>query len=375
MKNKYSILKPVASVAMAILLAGSVSAQKTECSVSFAIEQGCGVTGGYALITALEGVTPPYQHVWSTGEQTQFIHSLANGNYTVTLTDANGCSATLGFTVICKKETGDDCQLRTQTMGGWGARPNGKNPARYMTNNFASAFPNGLTIGCEYTLTLTNALAVTNFLPSGTTPRALDNYYTNPGQNYRNVLAGQLVALTLSVGFDDIDPNFGASSTRLADAVLSVGTFAGWTVQELLDEANGFIGGCGSNYSASQLNGALDMVNNNWVDGSTNLGLLSCDDKKGDKSLEATANVLGAAFPNPANHTLNLNIASTSDGTAAFTLVDAMGRIAMPTNVVRMNKGEQRTITLDVSGLANGTYILSLELNGTRSVERIIISH
>jgi len=347
---------------------------KVDCNLDFVVEQGCGATGGYALVTGIEGGTSPFTILWSNGLPFQYVSGLSNGSYSVTLSDVNGCAVTKYIDVDCTKKE-EDCQLRTQTMGGWGAKPAGNNPARYMTNNFAAAFPNGLTIGCENTLTLTNALAVTNFLPSGTTPRALNSTYTNPGQTYRNVLAGQLVALTLSVGFDNINPNFGASTTFLANAVLNVGPFAGWTVQELLNEANNFIGGCGSNYSASDLNTALDMVNNNWVGGNTNAGFLSCDDKKGEKMLAPATITRVSAFPNPANNTLNLNIEAAVDGMANFSVLDAMGRIAMPTNMLRMDKGVQRTITLDVSGLANGTYLLNFELNGVRHMERIIVAH
>ncbi len=65
--------------------------------------------------------------------------------------------------------------FRTQTQGGWGAIPNGNNPGVYVHTNFAAAFPSGLTIGCSSgnKLVLTSAQAVTDFLPSGTTPAVL----------------------------------------------------------------------------------------------------------------------------------------------------------------------------------------------------------
>jgi hypothetical protein len=86
---------------------------------------------------------------------------------------------------------------------------------------------------------LTTAQAVTDFLPSGSTARALSaGTLTNPGSSYSNVLAGQVAALSLSVGFDNAIPSFGSSSQLLKDLFIQSGVFTGWSVQRLLDEAN-----------------------------------------------------------------------------------------------------------------------------------------
>ncbi|MES2622190.1 MAG: hypothetical protein V4615_15170, partial [Bacteroidota bacterium] len=171
----------------------------------------------------------------------------------------------------------NSCVARTQTQGGWGqCHRNGNNPGTYLFANFSAAFPSGLTVGCTNTLTLTSAQAVCNFLPSGTRPKSLLSNLTDPSQGYQNVLAGQVVALTLNVMFDQYDLNFGASTTPLADFVITTGTFAGWTVQQLLDEANRILGGCTSSYNASQINDAVSSVNENYVDGQVTGNFLTC---------------------------------------------------------------------------------------------------
>src|SRR6185295_18047789 len=100
--------------------------------------------------------------------------------------------------------------------------------------HFAAAFPspNYLTIGCTNKLQLKSSLAVSNFLPNGTTAGKLPaGTLVNPTRSsYANVLAGQLVAATLSVKFDLIDANFSSSSVHLQDLVYLSGTFAGKTV-------------------------------------------------------------------------------------------------------------------------------------------------
>jgi hypothetical protein len=165
---------------------------------------------------------------------------------------------------------------RTQTQGGWGSPPNGGNPGAYLHANFAGAFPAGLQVGCNFTITLTSAQAVTDFLPQGGPPSALTQNYVDPGSGNISVLAGQVTALALSVGFDAFDPNFGVSAFPLADLELASGTFAGWTVAEVLAEGEAILGGCASQYTASQINDALSTINQNFVDGTTDNGDLVC---------------------------------------------------------------------------------------------------
>lgn len=53
---------------------------------------------GTATCTAQGGVTP-YQYLWNTGATTSFIGNLSPGSYTITVTDANSCTANAGSTV------------------------------------------------------------------------------------------------------------------------------------------------------------------------------------------------------------------------------------------------------------------------------------
>jgi hypothetical protein len=167
-----------------------------------------------------------------------------------------------------------DKNLRTQTQGGWGAEPEGENPGAYLHANFDAAFPDGLVVGCDYTVTLTSAQAVTDFLPSTGTPEALTQSYTDPGGTLANTLAGQVVALKLSVTFDLQDEDFGEADSHLEDAVITSGTFEGWTVGEVLAEAERVLGGCESIYTASEISDVVAQINESFVDGTTDTGFL-----------------------------------------------------------------------------------------------------
>ncbi|MFO7675086.1 MAG: hypothetical protein R6X12_02040 [bacterium] len=175
----------------------------------------------------------------------------------------------------CEEPIGMEGLFRTQTQGGWGAVPQGGNPGAYLHANFAGAFPGGLVMGGDYTLTLTDAQAVTDYLPDGGTPVALTQDWVDPGNQAISVLAGQVTALSLSVGFDLYDPDFGADPVNLKDLVVAdlASPYYGWTVQEVLDEANAILGGGPGN--PSQINDAVSAINENFVDGTIDNGFLA----------------------------------------------------------------------------------------------------
>ncbi len=172
----------------------------------------------------------------------------------------------------CLIEAGD---FRTQTQGGWGAAPQGQNPGSYLHANFDNAFPNGITVGCNYTLTLSSAQAVTDFLPQGGGPLPLNTDYNNPDFSI-STLAGNLVAVELALGFDTYDATFGASSGFLGDLVLSSGDFSGWSLSDLVSIGNQALGGCNVGYSLSSINDALANASQTFTDGDSYSGFLIC---------------------------------------------------------------------------------------------------
>jgi len=169
---------------------------------------------------------------------------------------------------------------KTYTQGGWGACPSGNNPAMFLKNNFVSVFPNGLEIGCTNKYKFTSQSAIQNFLPSGGTAKALPSgIKVNPStSSFSNVLAGQLVALTLNVKFDNYFNNFGSATGKLEDLVINSGTFANWTVGDFLDEANKKIGGCsGANgASFSTYNSTATSINEAYDNGVAKGSFLRC---------------------------------------------------------------------------------------------------
>jgi hypothetical protein len=148
-------------------------------------------------------------------------------------------------------------------VGGWGQKcnnPNANNPGCYRKDTLSSCF-GILVVGEGFTITLNSSEAVEDYLPEGGTPDALNKSYTNPGPKVGiNVLAGQLTALSLNVGFDTCDPEFSSSGSSLGDQVYCAdGPCDGMTVFAILALGHQVLGGgtVPSPFTYSTLNDCL----------------------------------------------------------------------------------------------------------------------
>lgn len=347
--------------------------------LSLTIDKGDVVcVGGTVTVSAnVSGGTLPYTYLWSNGATTQTVQ-LPIGNHSVTVTDANGCKISTTFEVKQLSCGG----FTTVTQGGWGAKAAGNNWGKYRDLNFASAFPTGLTIGAgSRFLKLTTAKAVENFLPSGTTPRALNpGTLINPTEtSYRNVLAGQVVALTLNVRFDQVNPAFSTSVTWLGDLVVVSGPFMGWSVNQILSEANKVLGGEPSLYSAEQMNSITDAINNNYDGGTMNLGLLACPcpsqnpvSGKPSDGNENASNVVKTEtvvilYPNPTNGEFNIKFNARKDEIISVQVFNMTGKMVADISKNISRNGSEVLINYNNQYLADGIYIVRVK---TSSIEK-----
>jgi hypothetical protein len=242
-----------------------------------------------------------------------------------------------------------------------------------------SCFPNGVTIGCTSgnTLTLTSALAVQNFLPSGSTPSMLPSDMVNPGGTYSNVLAGQLVAAMINVNVDACDPNFSASNEWIGNAWFVGGPFDGYGVWDVIYAANQFIGGCGGSFTAAEFNTVLTNFNENYDNGTANNGYIDC----GKKDDELRSMVTGAGldrmvvYPNPVNETLTIDLTTAGNGAAEVMVTDLVGRVVIPTTIIASEAGENQRREVNVSHLTDGTYLMVVRRNGVPSTRTFTVAH
>ncbi len=173
----------------------------------------------------------------------------------------------------CTIDPGDYCTL---TQGGWGNNCNGNNGGCLLQNNFATVFPNGLTIGGGFTIHFSSSAAVRDFLPAGSTPNVLTQNYTDPtGNTTAGVFAGQVTALAINVEFGNAGIGGFADFGML---LVDFGPFEGYSVDQVLALANAVLGGDLSGLPAgtgvSDLNSIVDYLNRNFDNCTSNLGVL-----------------------------------------------------------------------------------------------------
>ncbi len=123
----------------------------------------CGVNVGSLTVSASGGTTP-YSYVWSNGSNSDLQNGITGGTYSVTVSDANSCSATsstqvvvTGSLTVSINETSpiscygmSDASLTVEAQ-------NAQQPAIYMWNNGVSSTSlNGLSAG-TYSVTVNDA--------------------------------------------------------------------------------------------------------------------------------------------------------------------------------------------------------------------------
>ncbi|MFN0187527.1 MAG: gliding motility-associated C-terminal domain-containing protein, partial [Bacteroidia bacterium] len=127
-----------------------------------------GGNNGIAVATPSGGVTP-YTYVWSNGANTATASNLSAGTYTVTTTDANGCTATSNTTVtqpsaaLSSSSTKTDVNCYGQSTGSITVIPSGgTSPYTYLWNNGnTTSTLNSIAAG-TYTATITDAKGCTS---------------------------------------------------------------------------------------------------------------------------------------------------------------------------------------------------------------------
>nr|MBK9652452.1 T9SS type A sorting domain-containing protein [Bacteroidota bacterium] len=333
---------------------------------------------GSATVTATGG-TAPYTYLWSTGQITASIDKLCAGKYEVTVTDASGCSNMCDVTIVDAALTCNGFMTGHSQSYYNAFKQDGKDiMSNYLDTHFGAAFPNGLVVGCSggNTITLTNATAVKNFLPSKPNTNALTQSYINPNAaSLNNGLAAQLATLTLNVQFDLYDGNLAPNSTvNFKDLVVDSGPLKGLTVEQVLMEGNSALGGCGSKYTRSQIRYAAAMINSSWNLGTKRNNQLTCPKspclKNEYNQSNAVARNMFNVYPNPTMGKYTVAFMGIDESAYIIELRDFTGRLISTKAGVSTDGINE--VNFDISLLPPAVYTVKLTVKDLGRTIRLV---
>ncbi len=329
-------------------------------------------TNASVSVLASGGVSP-YTYSWNTTpvQTAATVTVNASGSYTASVTGANGCTASCTTTITLPSL---NCTgTRTEAQGTWRATATAYNAAGYMSSQWATAFPapNYLTIGCGTRLMrFTTAAAVITALPTYGMPVLLPAGTTVNPTTPANTLVGQIVSLKLAVRLDELNPAFSSSDVLLKNMLVASGTFAGWTVDQLLTTAEQVIGGCSTAYPLATLSTALTNVNNGYQGGAMNSGYLVCPGTPrmlwdtSDEPVEVVSGISAHAFPNPFHDATAIVLSGLDVNERLSVRLFAMNGAELPVLFEGMPNGTEHRIDWHVADHAMGMYFYQV-VNGS----------
>ncbi len=299
-----------------------------------------GEATGSLVSTGVTGGTSPYTYSWSTGATTDTISGLAQGSYTLTVSDANGCTYTVDG-VISENEAIQIAlsEYNTNCEGGQDGRIDAI--AYGGTPGYQYAWSNGsnlrdienLSAGV-YTLTVTDSLGCEN---TDSETITFDNPLPQP--NLGNDTAYGIPSLIV------LDPG-----TPGDDHLWSTGDFTPTLTVELLS------------------------TQTIWVQVTTDAGCVNSDTItiEGLLGVDGIANTYDIKlFPNPTNGDLNIQMHNIHADEVIVQVVDFAGKLVYDREW--NYPSEQFMETIDMSANSQGVYFVNVFIDGHRHTERITV--
>ncbi len=297
-------------------------------------------TGEASLTGGVTGGTAPYTYAWSNGEVTEVITGLTEGSYTVTVTDANGCtntevatidqndSITIAFTtnnVVC--EGGDNGDITVVATGGAGT-------FTYEWNTGATTDAIGNLTADSYTVTVTDQL-------------------------------GCEKVATEVVDFDNTNPvvDLGPDQAVAPNAVV--------TLSSGFPSANNL-------WSTNETTETIDVTATQdstiWVEVTTPEGCVGTDTIVIDVLL-STRNLNNASsiemYPNPTNDQLTVNVEGLQANEVTIQVMNYNGQLMEEQKW--NNISTQHQVDLNLGNYSSGIYLINVIIDGERSTHRVTV--
>ena len=337
-------------------------------SVSASGTDPSGGNNGSATASA-SGGTSPYAYNWSNGGTTATITGLAEGTYTVTVTDTNGCTATASVTLTdtggCTQQTVDFENFDS----GWGIWNDGGSDCRRSARDAAYANSGSRCVrlrdNTNTSVTTTDNLNLSNYQDITVDFTYIVRSFDNSNEDFWLQISTNGGASYQTVEEWNLNDEF-VNNVRYFDAVTVQGPFSSNTRIRFRCDASG-------NSDWVYLD---DVTISGCANGSLVPTPISGQPTVETPVLENTAEPIKASdelvlFPNPTNSSLELAFESTSEGRATVYIVDLFGKVVYNRAIDKQAEGRQQ-IELSVEQLAAGTYFLVLVDGETRRTTRFI---
>jgi len=292
---------------------------------------------------SVSGGASPYTYLWSNGATTQDLSNIAGGTYTVTITDANTCTAT-GFTTV-GNGIGPIATVSAFDASCSGVNnglvdlsvTSGTSPYTYVWSTGSTSQDLSSIASGTYTVTVTDA----NGCTAGQTGI---------------VGKGSSLQLSVSIHADSMNTGTGSVLVTVSEGTAPYGYL--WSTGSTSVVITGLNVG---NYSVTVTD----------VNGCEASGIYTvANDTTGNVSSGQTIDLSYSIYPNPADGLLNVQVSAVVSGEIRLRLYNAIGQKVMEqsySNALAINA------IMNVSILEEGIYFLRLENNSKTAVSRVVV--
>lgn len=292
-------------------------------------------------VAAVSGGSSPYTYLWSSGGSSNSVNGLAAGNYTLTVTDANGCTANLQVvvsqpTALTASATANDINCNGGANGSANGTANGgTSPYSWLWSNGSnSAVVSNLAAG-SYTATVTDA--------NGCSASTSTVTVSEPAALTANASATNVSAVGATDGAVDVTVSGGNSpytfswSNGSTTEDLSAVAAGNYTVT--ITDANG----CTATQSA--------VVSEPTAIGS------------------AAEDMQITMYPNPATKQTVLSVNTSLSGSLDIQITNVIGQRMLTMHGIPSDRTQ---ITLQVADWAEGVYMVTVTNGNSTATYRLL---
>ncbi len=374
-----------------------------------------GFTDGGVTISATGGTTP-YSYIWTNAATTASITGISAGTYSVTITDANGCSSTETSTVteptMLATTSLVDSNVTCNGLSDGGisvAATGGSAPYSYTwSNSDSTASIYALGAG-TYTVTITDGNGCTQEISETITePAAISNSFTSTDVTCDGDSDGEITS-AVTGGTAPYNYVWSDSSTTASITGLSAGTYTLIVIDDngcsyTESDSIGFMfanptipladvdtvctgfsltldaGNAGATYawSSGETTQTIDVTaaGNFTVDVTDGNGCSSSHTVTVVEDICTGLNDVNSlttieTYPNPANGILNVRIKGSVSSSIKIQLLNLSGQ-QVETRTV-MNYGDEILEQFDVTSLSKGVYFMNFTIGSKVTTQRVVV--